>query len=192
MKNTWQEMSNTTKRQELLNYQLIDKMVNKKYVSKMNKIGYSEYAGAVICYLAAVYLIFNFAKIAQPLMQLFTIIALLLLLVLPIISIQSLRNIKNLNISSKTYLEAIEDFGKQKIKFIRLQKLNLSLGLFLITVAIPVLSAIQGKNISQNPNFWTLIFPIAIAFFLVFAFWVLRSYRSVLNETEKMLSEINN
>lgn len=192
LKNTWQSMSKRVENQEFLTNQILEKMKREKYHSKLNKIGYSEYIGAIICYIGAAYLIMNFMKIEDILMQLFAIIAIALLFILPVISLKSLRTVKNINISTKTYAEAIEDFGKRKIKFQRLQKLNISLALFLMLVAIPVLSAIQGKDIAQAPHFWTLIFPISIAFFMVFALWVLKSYNKILNDTEKLLSDINN
>lgn len=192
MKNAWQTMSKRIEKQEFMTDQLLEKMTREKYNSKLNKIGYSEYVGVLICYIGAIYLIMNFTQIDDTLMRIFALVAISLLFILPIISLHSLRAVKNVNISSKTYLETIEDFGKRKIKFQKLQKLNISLGLFLMLVAIPVLSAIQGKDIGQTPYFWTLIFPITLAFFLAFAFWVLRSYNKILNETEKMLSDINN
>lgn len=192
MKNTWQEVSDRVEKQEILTNQLIEKMTHEKYHSKLNKIGYSEYAGTLICYIGAAYLIGNFTKIDGLLMQIFAIIAIALLFILPIISLKSLRTIRSVNISSKTYLEAIEDFGKRKIRFQKLQKLNVSLGLFLMLTGAPVLSSILGKDLSQIPHFWTLIFPISITFFLVFSFWVLRAYNKILNQTGKMLSDINN
>ena len=191
MKNTWQQMSKRMEKQEVLTNELIEKMTNEKYHSKLNKIGYSEYAGTLVCYAGAAYLVLNFVKIDDLVMQLFAGIAIALLFVLPIISLKSVRAIKSANIPSKTYLEAIEDFAKRKIRFQKLQKLNVSLGLFLMLVSVPVLSAIQGTVVSEIPYFWTLIFPLSIGFFLVFAFWVLRSYNKILSETEKILSDIN-
>jgi hypothetical protein len=192
MKNAWQEMSRRVENQEFLTNQLLEKMTREKYHSKINRIGYSEYVGTIICYIGAAYLLMNFTKIDDTLMQIFAIIAIALLFILPIISLKSLRALKNVNIESNTYMQAIEDFAKRKTRFQKLQKLNVSLALFLMLVAIPVLSAILGKDIAQTPHFWTLIFPISIAFFLVFALWVLKSYNKILNETEKMLSDINN
>lgn len=192
LKNTWQEISERIEKQESLINQILEKMTHEKYHSKLNKIGYSEYFGAIICYIGAIYLTMNFTKIEDILWKLFAIIAITLLAILPIVSLKSLRKIKNVTISGKTYIEAIEDFGKRKIRFQRLQKLNVSLALFLMLVAIPVLSAIQGKDISQSTHFWTLTFPVSIIFFLVFALWVLKSYNKILRETEKMLSDINN
>jgi len=192
MKNNWQEISKRLEKQEFLTNQIIEKMTTDKYHSILNKIGISEYVGTIICYIGAAYLSIHVTKIDAPLMQVFALVAILLLFVLPVISLQSLRAMKNVKIPSKSYLETIGDFTKRKIRFQKLQKLNVSLGLFLMLMAIPVLSAIQGKDIGQIPYFWTLIFPISITFFVIFTFWVLQSYNKILNETEKMLSEINN
>jgi hypothetical protein len=192
MKNTWEELGERVEKQELLTNQLINKMMQQKYNSKLNKINYPEYIGTVVCYLGAAYLIMNFTKIEEILLQVFAIIDIALLFLLPIISLESLNKLKSVNIPSQTYLESINSFANQKIKFQKLQKLNVSLGLFFLLTAAPVLSAIQGKDLSQTPNFWTLIFPISVLLFLVFAYWVLKSYNNILNETKKMISDINN
>ncbi len=191
IKQAWQAMGKRLDNQETLTNRLIEKITDERYHSKLNKIGYPEYIGSLICYLGAIYLIFNFSKLEDVRMQLFAGIAVALLITLPIISLKSLQTVKGVPISSKTYLAAIDDFGKRKIRFQKLQKLNVSLGLFLMLVAIPVLSEIQGKDIAQTPYFWTVIFPASIAFFLAFSFWVLRFYDRILNETEKMLSDIH-
>lgn len=191
MKATWEELSNRVEKQEILTHQMIEKMTQQKYDSKLNKIGYSEFAGTIVCYLGAAYLSVNFTKIEEPFMKLFGAVSIALLLLLPIISLQSVRAMKSVNIASRTYVETIKIFALQKIKFQKLQKLNVSLGLFLMLISIPVLSAIQGKDLSQIPYFWTLIFPLVVLFFLAFAYWVLRYYNKALNEAEKMLSEID-
>lgn len=187
--NSWQALSKRVENQEILSNQILEKITREKYHSKINKIGYSEYVGTIICYIGAAYLIMNFAKIDGALIQLFAIIAIALLFILPVISLKSVRAVKNVSIASKTYLQSIEEFAARKARFLRLQRLNVLLGFFLILVAVPILSAIQGKDIAQVPRFWTLIFPISIVFFSAFAFWVLRSYNRVLTDIEKTLAE---
>lgn len=191
MKNLWEGMSKKVEKQELLTKNLLEKVTEQKYHSKLNKIRYSEMIGTIICYLGAVYLIMNFVKIDPLAEKIFAIIAIGLLLTLPVISLRSLNRMQNLPISSKTYLDALNDFGKQKMRFQKFQKLNVSLGLFLLIVAIPVLSAIKGVDLSETEHFWTLTFPISIIAFLGFAFWVFRSYKKSLEATEKLLSDIN-
>ncbi|APU70126.1 MULTISPECIES: hypothetical protein [Flavobacteriaceae] len=192
MKNLWKGMSAQVEKQELLTKNLIEKVTEQKYYSKLNKIRYSEIIGTIICYLGAIYLIMNFMKIDPLAEKIFAVIAIGLLLTLPIISLSSLNGMQKVKISSKTYLDTLNDFGRRKIRFQKFQKLNVSLGLFLILVAIPVLSAIKGVDLSETEHFWTLTFPISIIAFLGFAFWVLRSYNKSLEATEKLLSEINN
>jgi len=188
MKSAWEQLNKRIEKQEILTHQMIEKSTQRQYHSKLKKIGTSEYIGTLICYIGAAYLIVNFTKIEQILMQIFGIISIALLLILPIISLQSIRAMKKVNIVSKTYLETINTFAKQKIKFQKLQKLNVALGMFLMLIAIPVLSAIQGKDVSQIPHFWSVIFPFFVLFFLGFAYWVLRAYNRALNEAEKMLN----
>ncbi len=192
MKNLWEGMGKKVENQDLLIKSLIEKVTEQKYHSKLDKIKYSEFIGAIICYLGAIFLVMNFLKIDPLAEKVFAVIAIVLLFTLPAISLSSLRSMQKIQISSKTYSDTLYDFGKRKIKFQRFQKLNVSLGLFLIIIAIPVLSAIKGVNLSETENFWTLTFPTSIIAFLGFAIWVLRSYNKSLEATEKLLSEINN
>ncbi|WP_373056342.1 hypothetical protein [Zunongwangia sp. H14] len=192
MKNLWEGMSDRIEKQERLTKNLIGNVTEEKYHSKLKKIKYSEIIGTIICYLGAIYLIMNFMKIDPLAEKIFAVIAIGLLLTLPIISLSSLNGMQKVKISSKTYLDTLNDFGRRKIRFQKFQKLNVSLGLFLILVAIPVLSAIKGVDLSETEHFWILTFPISIIAFLGFAFWVLRSYNKSLEATEKLLSEINN
>ncbi|OBX25384.1 hypothetical protein LX77_01718 [Gelidibacter algens] len=192
MKNTWGKLSKRVEKQEILTTQLIEKITQQNYNSKMNKIHYSEYVGTIICYVGASYILMNFSKIDEVLIQVLAGLSVLLLFTLPVISLKSVRSIRNIDITSNTYLENINLFVRQKIKFQKLQKLNVALGLFFMLIVLPVLAAIQGKSLDQIPDFWTLIFPIFVSFFLVFAWWVLKSYNKVLSATEKMLTDINN
>jgi uncharacterized integral membrane protein len=190
MKSTWQQMSDKLRDQEILNKQLIERMTQESYQSRMQKIGTSEYIGTVICYIGAAYVIINFATIERPAVQVLAVVLVLLLFVLPILSLKSVAAMRGVRISSTSYVEAIEDFAKRRIRFERLQKINVSFGLFVLLFIIPVFAAIQGKDVTQTAHFWTLIFPMAVAFFLAFSYWVLKSYGRILNHTEKLLSDI--
>lgn len=191
MKNTWNKLNERVEKQDILLNKTIEKMTQQHYNSKLNKIGYAEYIGTIICYIGAAYIGINFLKIEGLLMQAVAAFSILLLFILPVISLKSVRTIKNEDIYAKTYLETINSFAKQKIRFQKLQKLNVFLGLLLMLLIFPVFSAIQGKDLSHIPNFWTIIFPVFIILMLGFAYWVLKSYNKIMEDTEKMLSEIN-
>lgn len=189
MKTTWEQLSKRVEKQEILNQQIINKMTKDQFQTNLKKIALPEYIGTIICFLGAAYLSVNVPKLEDPLIQFFGVISIALLLILPIISLQSIRAMRKVNPSSHSYLEAIQVFGEQKLKFQKLQKLNVSLGMFLMLIGVPVLFAIQGKSLNQTPFFWMLFFPIGVGFFLGFAYWVLNYYNKALKATEKMLSE---
>ncbi|MCL6259471.1 hypothetical protein M3O96_10245 [Aquiflexum sp. TKW24L] len=191
MKQGWNAMSKRVEKQEILNQQIIEKMTQDQYQSNLKKIALPEFIGTIICYLGATYLSVNVPKLEEPLIQYFGVISIALLLILPIISLQSVRAMRKINLSSHTYLETIQIFGKQKIRFQKLQKLNVSLGLFLMVIGVPVLLAIKGISLDPTPLFWMLYFPIGIMFFLGFSYWTLKSYNKALKATEKMFTEVN-
>jgi hypothetical protein len=191
MKQAWNAMSKRVEKQEILNQQIIEKMTNDQYQNNLKKIALPEFIGTIICYLGAAYLSVNVPKLDEPLIQFFGVISIALLLILPIISLQSVRAMRKVNLAAQTYLETIQIFGKQKLRFQKLQKLNVSLGLFLMVIGVPVLFSIPGVSLKPSPLFWLLYFPLGVMFFLGFSYWVLKYYNRKLKATERMLAEVN-
>lgn len=192
MKSNWQEMSKRIEKQEILNNELIEKMAHQKYESKLKKIGNSEYIGTLTCYLGAIYLIINFIKIEEFIFQLLCIITILLLFALPIISLKSLKGMKNIAIHTAKYSETIKTYMHQKMKFYKLQRINMILAFLLLIILLPVLASIYGKEINSIPNFWTIIVPAYVAFFAGFSFIAWRYYSKILHNLENELTELNN
>jgi len=190
MKSNWDEMSKRIEKQEILNNHLIEKMTHQKYKSKLEKIGNSEYIGILTCYLAATYLIINFTKIEEFIFQLLCIITILLLFTLPIISLKSLRGMKNISIHTAKYSETIKTFMHRKMKFYKLQRINMILAFLLLIILLPVLASIYGKDINSITNFWTIIVPVFIAFFASFSFITWRYYSKILKNLEKELRDL--
>ncbi len=191
MKTTWEMLSKQIDNQEKLTNQLIERVTAQNFRSTLSRIVYPEYAGALVCYAGAAYLIWNFTRIDLWLMQIFGIVAIVLLIILPIISFISVRELKSVKFSIQSYSETIRKYARQKIRFQKLQTLNIALAMIVMLTSIPVLVNIQGKEITSIPYFWTLLFPTGIALFFAFTFWVLRHYNNALKEAEEVLSEIN-
>ncbi len=189
MKTNWNELSNRIEKNEKLTIEVIDKMVKYKYRSGLNRIQYPEYIGTLICYVGAAWLIVNFGKLEGTVYQFFGVLIVLLLFILPVISLKSVRSIQRVSISTSTYAETITNFARQKIRFQKLQKINVSLALALFVLSLPVLANIQGKDLSAIPNFW-IFFPASLVLLLLFSWWVLQYYNKALNEAEEMLNEV--
>ncbi|ERM80447.1 hypothetical protein P872_21800 [Rhodonellum psychrophilum GCM71 = DSM 17998] len=190
MKATWEALSQKVAQQEKLTHKMIENMTHQKYKSRLNKILYPEILGSIICFLGAIFMILNFQAIEGPIMQVFGILSILLLFGLPIISLASLSGLRKVNVSLMTYAEAIRNYSLQKIRFQKLQKLNVSMALLFLLIATPVFMEMNGKDISNIPYFWKLIFPLGVILFLGFSVWVLKNYNSALKKAEDTLSEI--
>ncbi|CAN5156991.1 hypothetical protein BH23BAC2_BH23BAC2_11310 [soil metagenome] len=192
MKSNWEEMSKRIEKQEILNNQLIEKMTHQKYKSKLKIIGNAEYIGTLTCYLGATYLIINFTKIEEFIFQLLCMITILLLFALPIISLKSLRGMKNISIHTAKYSETIKTYMHQKMRFYKLQRINMILAFLLLIIILPVLASIYGKEINSITNFWTIIVPVYVAFFAGFSFITWRYYSKILENLKNELAELNN
>ncbi len=192
MKAAWDALSKKVEKQEKLTQQMIEKMTEQKYQTRLNKISYPESIGTLISFLGAFYVIINFTKIDNMYLQACALIAIALLSILPIISLTSLHGMNNLNISTRSYSDTIKIYAHHKIRFQRLQQFSVLYGFFLMVVSLPISMDILGKDMSVFPNYWTVIFPVCTLVFLGFACWVIRYYNRTLNKAENILSEIDN
>ncbi len=192
MQKAWSALSKKADHQEKLTNEIIEKMTEEKYKSRLNKIGYWEYGGTLISYLGAFYVIARFSEIDNPYLQVFALVAIALMLVLPIISLTFLSGMSSLNISTKTYSENLKIYLHHKIRFQRLQQVSVVYGLYLMIGSLPLMMDIMGKDMSMFPNYWSLVFPLCVIVFLAFACWVIRYYNRTLNKAGSILSEIDN
>lgn len=139
-----------------------------------NKIRKGEMSGLMVTYGGAICLMVNFTDVSGFTMKLFMIVAILALVTLPIISLYLLKRLRKADPSQPNNLL------QHKMRFKKFQGLSVSIGLFMLLIMTPLLAAIKGKNIADDPYFWTVRFPLAVALFLGYAFWVHRSYKKAL------------
>jgi len=192
MKATWETLSKKIENQEKLSKQIIEKMMEQRYKSKLNRIACSEYIGTLICFIGAAFMIVNFNRLGQITMQVFGILSIAYLFIMPIISITIIKGLKRINISSMTYSETIQDYIQKKIRFQKFQKLNGPVGCAFMVVSFPVMLSMMGKSVADLPLYvWIIICPVMIILYFIFYRWVLIHYNRVLKEAEKELSELN-
>ncbi len=189
LKNAWDNQDHTA--EQNVAPKIIDQIVQEKYHSKIKKIVFPEIIGSMICVAAAVFICISFAKLDTFFLKGVGILSVLLLLVVSIISFLS---IKSLNIPqdiSQPYAETLKIFATQKLKFYRLQKINITLGyLILVTVIILVFKFFGGKDLSGNKYFWTFSFTIGYIFLLFYSSHVSAFYKKSLKQAEELLKEL--
>ncbi len=190
LKSTWNSQSNSTAEQDLT-FKIIDQMAHKKYKSKIKKITYPEYIGSFICLAAAVFIGINFNKLNTVFLQGVGVVTIVLLLLLSIISFLSLRKLTVEENVNKPYAEALKAFATQKLKFYKLQKINILLSYLLLVTTIILLSKFfNGKDLTSNKNFWIFSFTIGYILLLFFSKVVLKFYKNTLRQAEELLQAL--
>ncbi len=190
LKNTWHNRS-VQAQQQNVTFKLIDEMTQIKYHSKIKRIAYPEIVGSIICLMATIFIALNFYKLDTLFLQSVGILSIIVLLTLSILSFWSLRHLKMINDFNVSYSEALKRFATQKVKFYKLQKVNMTLCYVLLVTTIILLSKFfSGKDITGSNYFWTFSFSFGYVFLLFFSRFVTRFYKDTLKKSEELLQEL--
>ena len=192
LKKDWESVTSQSAKQNILTSKMIDKMIQKKYNSKLNKIKYPELIGSILCLFMAGYVAFNFNKLDTVFFQVVGVITILLLLIMPALSILSLTQFNLDNDLNETYAGAIKKFAHQKKQFIKYQKLNVLLSyLLLVTTIILVPKFFHGKrDFAGSKTFWVFAFTIGYIFLLFTTKWIKKVYGNALKQAEELVTEV--
>lgn len=189
LKNTWNEMGSQSK--PGLNLTTIDKLTKTKVNSKLNRILLPEILGALVCIVAAVFIVLNFDKLDNTSYQVTGILSIILCLGLPVLSFVGLAQLYKTGNLNGTYADSLKDFASRKIRFCKLQKLNITLSyLLLVTVAI-LLTRLFGRSpVTDSKYFFLYAFTLGYSFVLLFSKFVFKSYNRTIQQTEALLQDL--
>ena len=189
LKNTWNKQNNP--RQQIITSDLIDKMTQKKYQSKIKKLAYPEAAGALICLAAAVYIGVHFYKLDTLFLQGVGVLSILLLVIIVTISFLSLKQMILTEDVNQPHGKLLKNFALQKLRFYKLQKINFTLGYLLLVTIIILLSKFFGNNdLTDSKSFWTFSFTLGYIFLLFFSRFVAKYYKKTLQQSEELLQAL--
>ncbi len=191
LKNMWKDTKSPASKQPAFNPETVEKMTRTHYRSKMKKIILPELAGSAVCLMAAVFIGLSFHKLDTTLLQVTGVLAILLLLLLPVISTLSTWKLGRIGNVNSTYVETLQSFAVQKIRFVKLQKLNITLSYLLLVTSIVLLARLfNGTDLSGNTYYWLLSFTIGFVFLLFYSKWVESHYRKSLRQAEELLQDL--
>jgi hypothetical protein len=192
LKNSWNEMDNQVIGKQNLTLKIFDKMSNRNFKSKMYRIILPEILGSIICISSAFFIGFNFDKLVGPTYQIVGVLGILIFVMVTVISFLSLQNLNKVGDVGKPYADTLKDFATQKIKFYKLQKLNLRLSYLLLVIVVLLLPKFFEKNgIADNKVFfYTFSFTSCFIFLLFFSKWVMKSYKKTIRQAEDLLKEL--
>lgn len=192
MRNEWQEMSKELEKQQLLTDKLIIDMTQEKYNNKLQSISVPETIGAVICILAALYLILSFNKLDTWYLALCGILSIVYLILLPIKSIRSIRSMQRVTIGAKTIEQTLIDFAKKKKQFWLVQRVGFYLNFVFIVAILPVSGKIMSnKNLFLDDKLWYFYIPFMAIFLIVISKFGLKHYQKTTKSAENLLKELD-
>jgi hypothetical protein len=192
MKSLWGEMSGKIDQQKKLTDSLIIKMTRSDYKNKIMKIFIPELIGALVCFGAALYILFSLQKLDEWYLVVCGIVSVLILFLLPILSFNATNKIRSLNILANNYKQSLLEYSKGKRQFIFVQKLSFYLGAVLLLTVLPVTGQlIAGKDLFIESRLW-IWYAIGYLFFYGFSKWVFRKYAKATVEAEEILKELEN
>ena len=191
LKSSWETLSRKMEKQQQLNAKLIEQMTNQNYKHRLNNIARPEFIGSIICFIFAIALVYNFNTLNTLLLQICGGFSILFLILLPLLSLRSIRGLQTINMTLSTYKNTLKEFAIQKIRFQKIQKLNVFLSfIFIISFAPVSVKLIAGKDISQNITLWLTVLPANVIVLFFVSRWVLKHYNNTLKKGEELLTEI--
>ena len=191
LKNTWDELGNQVKGKQNFTIKIFDKMSNRKFHSKLYKIILPEILGSLICISSAFFIGFNFDKLNGATYQIIGVIGILVFVMVTAISLLSLQNLNKVGDVGKPYVDTLKDFATQKIKFYKLQKLNLRLSYLQLVIVVLLLPKLFEKSgITDSKYFYIFSFSFCFIFLLIFSKWVMKRYNKTIRQTEDLLKEL--
>ena len=191
LKNSWDDISGQVNKQQHLSTEIIEQVTRTKYYPGFKRIAYAEIMGVVGCIAAVVFVALKFSRLNTLFLQGAGVAFIMLLLTLSAISIISLRQFNRKDDVSRPYAETLKNFAVQKIRFHKLQRINLILCYALLVTTIVLLSKLFGDNdITVNKYFWIFSFSFGYIFLSFFSGLISKYYNKTLKQTEALLKEL--
>ncbi len=193
MKNLWDEMSLKIDSQQKLTNKLIMEMTQQKFRKRFSTLSLYETSGAVICFLAATFILLNLDKMNTWYLMLCGILSLLILIIFPILSLRALYGLKKLNLGKNNYKETLMEFSKRKKNVMLIQQFSVGISIVFMWMVAPVFSMIvNGKDFfMQEHSTGLLLFYAASTIGVIFfARWGYGCYKRITASAEKDLKEL--
>ncbi len=193
MQATWSEMNDQLEHQRKLTDKLIMEMTKDRYRNKMGRLSRYEGMGALICFAAAILLLFQFHKLNTWYFVVSGVFTIGYLIVLPILVLRSINAMRDIDLINNTYTETLIAYVEKRKQFLLTQRIGIYLNFILLAVSLPVLVKVfKGKDIfiaDSNILYWYV--PIMTIFLVFFSSWGYSKYRRITASASKILQELD-
>jgi len=190
---TWLQLSGELEQQKRLTKQIILQMTQERYSNKFKTISFYETIGAVICFLAGLYILVNIGKLDTWYLKACGIFTLSFLFVMPIMVLRALSRIKGMDILKYSFKDTLVRYEKEKKNLLMLQQLGIYASFILMFTTAAVFSKILSNEdfFKVERDGWVYgAIIIAVIFIIFFARWGYKCYQNVTASAEHILNEM--
>ncbi|MGB7393734.1 MAG: hypothetical protein WA913_05015 [Pricia sp.] len=192
MQATWSEMSDRLNHQQKLTNTLIMQMTQQRFRSKIGILSKYEGLGALVCFAAAVLLLFQFHKLDTWYFLASGVFTVAYLILLPVIVLRSINAMRRIDLINSTYAETLIAYTKKRAQFLLTQRVGIYMNFILLAVSLPVMVKVfKGKDIfidDSNILYWYV--PIMAIFLVLFSKWGYGKYKNLTASASKVLQEL--
>ena len=193
LKTIWNSKEEFNNNETLLDAERVNKAISSKYHSKLKKILLPEIIITGVYFYFAALIKFKFSELETTTLEIWGKLAIVLLILLPVLRLSKLWNLYQLTNPNISYSNAIKKFAIEKIKFQKLQRLNINLAFFLI-LSVMVLSVkiYNEYDVTQSKYFWISFVFMTVLFVVIFNRLLTKKYNPSIEEAENLLQELEN
>ncbi len=195
MQAAWSQMSSELDQQKQLTNELIMKMAQQDYSSKINKVLRAEMVGAVICFATIIYVMINFGQFQSWQSQASAIILVITLLIMSVGSLVTLKKMKSIDLQKDNLRATITKYKSYKKFTMQFQKVSIIVGFFVLFASTAVFSVLfSKKDLFLEVELSTMIFPmiLGLLIFGTIAFIGFRYYRKSFEEAQQIIDDLDN
>jgi len=189
----WTRMSSQLEEQKELTNKLIMEMTQQKFRNRFNKLTIIETLGAVVCFIIAIVILLNIAKMNTWYLMACSIFTLLLLIVLPILTLRAIKGMRTMDVTQRSYKETLQEFTRKRKNMLLIQRVGVMVSVFMMWVSIPVFSMIMNNKdfFAQEHDPWLWVFTAAVTVgVILFARYGYRGYKKVTSSAENVLRDL--
>ena len=191
MKRIWDTMNTQLEDKEILTESIINDMTQERYTQRLEGISRWERNGAIVCFLMAIFILFNFYKLDTLFLWLSGLFSLLILVGLPFLTLYTLGRLQNIPLHENSYKETLLEFRKRKKQVLQVQKLGILTSFVLLFTSVPLAGRIlDGKDLFQDAFFWSWYIPLGSLLFFFFVRWGYGCYKAITRSAEEILLEV--
>jgi len=194
MQAVWSKMDTELQKQKKMTDKLILQMTQEKYTNKFRKLATIETIGAFVCFIAGLFLLFNFYKLETWYLMLCGGITIAYLFAMPLFVLRPLYTLKRIKIDTNSFADTLQTFNDSKKQVLLAQRVGMYLNFLLFIFMIPTMNKMFNNKdmfLQLEGTTFYITLVVAVVVMILISRWGYKCYKNVTNSAENILNDID-